>query len=350
MIKLRYIVFIMALSALVSCKKEMEREVEPEAVTPVPVTVIKAEISDYYEYGEYYGRTSGVHRASIINILGGTVESVGVVEGVVVKDGDSLASISRKSAEIALESATLNEKISSDNYQTLKDFLKSGNSTPKNVDQARLTWLSSQSTLIDARKAYNAALAISPIDGVVVERNINVGDEINPGTTTFLIEDLSHIEIQIGIPEADMNGIKEGSPADITFDLYPGRIWHGKLTRFSRRSSDQNLTFTATIQMENSDGTILSGITAKVDLLRNSYEDSVILPSSVIVNENGSNYVMALVDNRAEKRDVILGVSSVERCLILSGVEPGDILIDEGVQLVVDSQPVSVMNKEQVND
>lgn len=240
----------------------------------------------------------------------------------------------------------MNEKLSAENYTTLKKFLKSGNSTPNSVDQAQLSWLSSQAQLINAQKAYDASFCISPIDGVVVTRNINIEDEVMQGQNTFLIEDLSKIEINIGIPEGDMQGIKEGSRAIVTLDLYPGRSWEGVLTRFSRRSSDQNLTFTATIILDNEDGNILSGTTAKVQLLRNSYTENVVLPTDVISNENGNNFVMIYNDGIVNKRDVELGVSDVDNCVIISGVEPGEVLVQEGLHLLVDTQEVLVMNGE----
>ncbi len=346
--KNKYIIWVLLLITLffVSCKKEEKKEEVVEINTAVPVTVLKAELSNYYEYGEYYGRTQGVNRASIINILGGTVESVDVTEGAIVTKGSSLAKISHRSAEITLESAILNEKLSADNYITLKKFLKSGNTTPNNVDQAMLGWLSSQSQLINAQKAYDAAFCIAPIDGVVVSRNIHKDDEVRQGQNTFLIEDLSQIEIQIGIPEGDMDGVKEGNKALVTLDLYPGREWEGVLTRYSRRSSDMNLTFSATILLDNSDGTILSGTTAKVDLLRNSYEDYVVLPTDTVINENGINYVMIYDGGKVTKRDVELGVSSVDKCVILAGVKPGDKLVQEGLHLLIDSQIVTVMNED----
>jgi len=329
----------------ISCKKEVVEDTKKQVLSSVPVTVITASKTNYYEYGYYYGRTKGVNRASIINILGGTVESVDVLEGASVKKGDSLGRISHKSAEISLESAILNEKISGDNFRTLSEFLKSGNSTPKSVDQAKLAWLSSQSQLINAQKAYDSSFCISPIDGVVVNRYINIDDEVFQGQTTFLIENLNEIEIEIGIPEADMKGVKEGSKALVSMDLFPDRVWEGVLTRYSRRSSDNNLTFTATILLENKDLTILSGITAKVKLLRNSYENYIVLPTDVVINENGKNYVMLLNDNRVSKKEIVLGVSNVERCVVLSGVTDGDVLIEEGLQLLVDNQEVTVIEE-----
>lgn len=340
------IVLFAIILLVVSCKKEdtnISENIEVDNSTPV--TVIEVNNSDFYEYGEYYGRVQGVNRSSIINILGGTVESVDVVEGAVVSKGDSLALISSDKARIAYESAKLSEKISRDDYYTKKKFLENGNSSQINVDRAHLQWLTSKTQLIDAKKAYEAAYCIAQIDGTVVSRNINVDDEVQQGHNTFLIENLSQIEINIGIPEGDMEGVKVGSEAEVYVDLYPNRKWDGVLTRHSMRSSDRNLTFTATILVDNKDGEILSGTTAKVKLLRNSYEDSVIIPNNSIIKELDGNFVMVLNEDRVNKRKVNIKTSSIEKSVIESGLEVGDIIVQEGLHLLSDSQQVKVIDQ-----
>lgn len=331
----------------VSCKgKNNETEIEKEKAEVItPVTVVEVKKSDFHEYGEYYGRVQGVNRSSIVNLTSGTVESVDVVEGSKVMKGDSLAKISSEKATLALNSAKLNEKISRDNYQTLKRFLSNGNSSQIDVDKAHLNWLNSKTQLIDSEKAYEAAYCIAQIDGTVVSRNIDVEDKVQQGQETFLIEDLSEIEITIGIPEADMEGVQEGSLADVYLDLYPDRVWKGELTRLSRRSSDMNLTFTASIIVDNSDRKILSGTTAKVRLLRNSYENYIIIPSSTVLKEDGKNYVMVLVGDRVEKKMVGVATSSVDNFVITSGLNTGDLIVEEGLHILVDSQVVNVVDQ-----
>lgn len=328
----------------ISCQKEVET-VKEEVVSDdnlIPVTIVNTSLGNFNEYGEYYGRVQGINRASIINILGGTVDSVLAKEGEEVAEGDSLGEISSDEAKLLLDTAKLNEKISLDNYNTQKRFLKNGNTTPLNVDQAHLQYLNSKKQRLEAERAYDGAFCIAPITGLVVSRNIDINDTIHQGQETFLIEDLSQIEITVGIPEGDMNGVEEGSKAEVTIDLYPGKSWEGTLTRLSRRSSDMNLTFTATIVVDNSDGEILSGTTAKVKLLRNSFKDKVIIPSTTILTEKGSNYVMVVNNDQVEKREVIIEASSVSESVILTGIKPGEVIVEEGLHLLVDSQKVTV--------
>jgi membrane fusion protein, multidrug efflux system len=331
----------------ISCGKNADISTSSQKeIALTPVSTLEVKRSDYYEYGEYYGRVQGVKRASIISMTGGTVEAVNVVEGSFVSEGESLALISSEKARITLESAILNEKISQDNFKALSRFLQSGTSSQLNVDQANLQWLNSKSQLLDEEKAYNGAFCIAPISGVVVSRNIDIDDEVYPGFESFLIEDLSQIEIKIGIPEADMQGVHEGSLAQISLDLFPGQMWEGELIRFSRKSSDLNLTFSATIIVDNNDRKILSGTTANVKLLRNSYKNHIVLPTDSIIREKSGDYVMVLEGETVRKRFVELGPSNVAECVVLSGLETGETIIQEGLHLIIDSQQVAVINKE----
>lgn len=342
----RDLLIVLILVSIFSCSKndvkksDVTSSVEKEEL--IPVTVIQAEQSTFNEYGEYYGKVKGVNRASIINVVPGTVESVFVKEGAIVQKGDSLGEISPEKAKITLETAILNEEISRDNYNTLKDFLSSGNSSQVSVDSAHLQWLNSKSQLIDAQKAYDASFCISPINGVLVSRNINIDDEVYQGFETFLVEDLSRLVIEIGIPEAEMVGVKEGNSAEVSFDLYPDRVWKGELKRYSRKSSDNSLTFKAVIEINNSDGTLLSGTTAKVKLLRNSFENMVVLPTDVIISDNYESYVMVVEESRVQKRLVTLGPSTVSDVVILSGLESGEEVVQEGKHLLVDTQLVEI--------
>lgn len=341
----RSLLVILIVLSMFSCSKndaknDVVKNVEKEEL--IPVTVIQAEQSIFNEYGEYYGKVKGVNRASIINVVPGTVESIFVKEGTVVKKGDSLGEISPEKARITLETAILNEEISRDNYNTLKDFLNSGNSSQVSVDSAHLQWLNSKSQLIDAQKAYDASFCISPIDGVLVSRNIDIDDEVYQGFESFLVEDLNRMVIEIGIPEAEMVGVKEGNRAEVSFDLYPNRVWKGELKRYARKSSDNNLTFKAVIEINNSDGTLLSGTTAKVKLLRNSFSNMVVLPTDVIISDNYESYVMVVNERKVQKRLVTLGPSTVSEVVILSGLEVGERVVQEGKHLLVDNQLVEI--------
>ncbi len=329
---------------LVCCKKteEVKEIVSDNKSDYIPVTIVKAVKAEFNEYFDYYGRTQGINRASIKSVTGGNVESIAVKEGAIVKVGDSLGSVSLERAKLVYETAVLNERISKENYLNQKRFLESGSSTPLDVDRSNLAWLNSKGQLLDAKKAYDSAMCLSPIDGVVVLRNINLEDDISPGEDMFLIEDLSVIEMHIGIPEEEIKGIHEGSIALVTTDIYPERVWNGKITRLSRRSSERNLTYDAIVTVKNTDGTLMSGSTAKVRILGNSYKN-IVVPSEVVLRDGEESYVMVAKGDKAERRVVQIAANNSEEIVISSGLQEGDTLIREGLHLLKDSQDIKIL-------
>ncbi|RDG29203.1 efflux RND transporter periplasmic adaptor subunit [Oceanispirochaeta sp. M1] len=212
------------------------------------------------------------------------------------------------------------------------------------ADQAHLDWLNSKGALLDAEEIMEEAFCISPFDGTVLAINIREFEKLIPGDETFVIEDQSRMRITIGIPEGEMSGISEGNPADVTFSSCPGRSWEGTLLSYSRESSDQNLTYKAEIEVDNPDGAIMSGTTARVKLLRNIYEEKLVIPVETIRILGNKSYAMAVEDNTIVSREITAGPSDSRNVIILSGLKEGDRIVKEGIHLVNNGSSVKVMD------
>ncbi len=315
-----------------------------ETVDRIPVKVIKLLPMDFIEYGNYYGKVSGIKRVILISKTGGTVESISANEGDLIKKGQSLAAIDTAKAENIYNIAVLNEKISRENYNTFKSFLKSGSTSSLKVDESHLNWLESEGKLIDAEKMRDSAFCISPINGTVVSKGIKQFQEIGPGSQTFVIEDLTKMRITVGIPESEITGVKENNTAEVTFGTFPGRIWKGTLVSFSRRSSEQNLNFEAEIEIDNMDGTVLSGSTAKVKLLRNIHKDQLVIPVETLKTLGNKSFAMVLDKDQIVRREVTTGSSNSTDIIALSGLNNGDVIVKEGIHLVNNGSLVKVID------
>ncbi len=321
---------------------ETVKTIEP--VDRIPVKVIKLLPMDFIEYGNYYGKVSGIKKVILISKTGGTIESISANEGDLVKKGQSLAAIDTAKAENMYNIAVLNEKISRENYNTFKSFLKSGSTSSLKVDESHLKWLESKDRLFDAEKMKDSAFCISPIDGTVVSKGIKQFQEISPGSQTFVIEDLTKMRITVGIPESEITGVKEKNTAEVTFGTFPGRIWKGTLVSFSRRSSEQNLSYEAEIEIDNMDGTILSGSTAKVKLLRNIHKNQLVIPVETLKTMGNKSYAMVLDKDKIVRREVVTGSSNSTDIIALSGLNDGDVIVKEGIHLVNNGSLVKVID------
>lgn len=342
--KIIYMMLLFSVLFVAGCgkKKKSDKEIQT-TVDTVAVEVIEVQPQVFSEYGEYFGEISAIEEASLVCLAGGKVESVSAREGAYVKAGQSLAKINAQKAINAFETAKLNEKIASDNYERMKKHLEEGNASQLAVDQAHLGWLNSKSALLDANRIRKSALCITPISGTVVSRYIEPHQETGPGTPTFTVSKLHRLKINFGIPEGEMMGVKEGNTAEITVSVYPEKTWEGKIKRLSRQANKRMRTFAAEIHLRNPDRLLKPGLTAHIRLLRQTLKDQIVLPTGSIQTRGDEHYVMLEMKNHAVKRQVELGTSNETHTQIVSGLKPGDRLILKGGSQVAEGTPVKIL-------
>ena len=347
-LKFVYVVVGVCLTFLVlsGCsKKENSDGSDSETVQDtIPVSVLTLEEQDFLEYGEYYGNVQGINEAKIICYAGGSVEKIFVKEGAYVKKGSSLARVDADRIAAGYETATLNEKIALDNHERLKRHLETGNASQVAVDQAHLGWLNSKTKRIEAEKARKGASCTTPIGGIVTSRFIDLHQELPPGTPAFTITQLHKVKVTFGIPESEIDGVKEGNEAEVTFSIFPGRTWKGKVYRLTREASRMSKTFQAILHIENSDRKIKPGLTAYVKLLLKKMESRIVVPTGAILLEGENNYVMVMEKNRAVRYDVETGETNNNQTVISKGLPSGSALIVKGHHIVSGGTSVKVID------
>ena len=153
------------------------------------------------------------------------------------------------------------------------------------VAQADLTVATAQLTANQAQvKQFEAALRSAqidlsytdikaPVDGVVVSRNVDVGQTVAASLaapTLFLIaQDLTKMQVDTNVSEADVGRVQVGQPATFTVDAYPGRIFKGAVTSIRKAPINvQNvITYDAVVGVSNADLKLFPGMTANVKIL-----------------------------------------------------------------------------------
>lgn len=310
----------------------------------ISVLVLTLEEQDFLEYGEYYGNVQGINEATIICYAGGSVEKIFVKEGAYVKKGSSLARIDADRITAGYETAKLNEKIAKDNHERLKRHLEAGNASQVAVDQAHLGWLNSKTKRIEAEKALKGALCTAPIGGIVTSRFIDLHQELAPGTPAFTVTQLHKVKVTIGIPESEIEGVKEGNEAEVSFSIHPGRTWRGKVNRITREASKVSKKFKAVLHIDNKDRTIKPGLTAYVKLSLLESRNQIVVPTSAILTEGKENYVMVMENNKAVKKNIALGASNKNQTVVRSGLDKGSHLIIKGHHILSDGSLVKIVN------
>jgi len=188
-------------------------------------------------------------------------------------------------AKAALELAQIQLKRTQD--------LRAKDSTPQanldqavaTVDQAAAQVKSSQGALELAQANLDHCSITSPVDGIVITRNVDVGQTVAAGLNApvvFVIaNDLSKMQIDTNVSEADVGNIQEGQNVDFLVDAFPYTTFHGKVTqvRNSPTTVQNVVTYDAVVSVSNPEFKLKPGMTANLSIITAHKDDAIQVPN-----------------------------------------------------------------------
>ena len=157
-----------------------------------------------------------------------------------------------------------------------------------NFSVQKATVKSAQIALERARQNLAYTKIYAPIDGVIVERNVDVGQTVAANFSTpqlFLIaNDLSAMQILALVDESDIGAIKPGQPVDFTVQAYPSQTFAGTVqqVRLQSKTQDNVVNYTVVVGVRNATGKLLPGMTATTQFLTGSAENVLIVPNAAL--------------------------------------------------------------------
>ena len=162
------------------------------------------------------------------------------------------------------------------------------NTAQYNYTVAQASVKSAQVALDRARKNLSYTEIYAPIDGVVVERNVDVGQTVAASLSApqlFLIaNDLSQMQILASVDESDIGQIHDGQEVRFTVQAYPNQNFTGTVrqVRLQSATTENVVNYTVVVSVANPKGTLLPGMTATVEFLTGSAKDALIVPNAAL--------------------------------------------------------------------
>ena len=199
----------------------------------------------------------------------------------------------------------------------------------------------------------------SPVDGVVVAKNVEKGQTVAASYQTPSIaeiaRDLKQMQVEVNVDEADIGSVKVGQRAEFTVDAYTDATFTGSVTqvRISPKSSNSVVSYTVIVKVNNDEEKLMPGMTANVSLIVTEKNDILLVPNAALrfnpnVNTSlqpaprrrGGNVaavetpgVYVLMNKKPVKIEVEKGITDGTRTEILSGVEEGtEVLVGFNLQ------------------
>jgi membrane fusion protein, heavy metal efflux system len=295
-------------------------------------------------------------RVAVTTLAGGRVARVLVDLGTEVRQGQTLAQVF--SAELAeaqaryvsaradldahereLDRTGKLVEIGAASRQELERVHAEHASRRAGVESARsqLVLLGLPGSAIESLGAAGAVAATidvaAPIDGVVTERQANVGSNVEPGAMLFTVVDRSTVWIVADLYEKDFASVRVGSVASITTAAYPALLLKGRVSYIDLQVSPETRTAKVRVEAPNARGELRFGMYAEMQVETAGQSAATLIPRSAL-QAAGGRQVVYLADakepGRFTERDVRLGQIVGDSVEALSGVSPGDLVVTAG--------------------
>lgn len=170
----------------------------------------------------------------------------------------------------------------------------------------------------------------APFAGTITDIQPAPGDLVTAGTMAFRVDDLSQMLVDVEVPEIDINRIKVGQPASITFDAIQSKQYQGEVISVARVGSTGQgvVNFKVTVALINPDELVYPGMTAALSIIINQLDDVLLVPNRAVRTVDNQRVVYILQNNLPVAVPIEIGVSSDTFSELIGGdIKEGDLIV-----------------------
>lgn len=306
-----------------------------EDAAPVRVETIAVEARTDIDAGIYVGVIEEENAAALSFPVAGTIIRLPFEEGSRIRKGELIAELDPTSARNACEAARATLEQARDACERLQQ-LHDAKSLPE------IQWIEAQTKLRQAESAFGVAeknlndcRLYAPFDGVVGQKRASVGETVLPAVPVMTLLEIGNVKVRFSVPEQEIAAITPDSRISIRVaalkdSLFKaGRIEKGAVANPAAHTYDVRAT------LVNRSGALLPGMVCRVTVVPSSALQEIAVPVRAVQQAgDGSRFVWRVAGDSVVRTTVEIGRFVENGIILTSGVEPGDLIVTDGMQKI----------------
>ncbi|MDR1955470.1 MAG: efflux RND transporter periplasmic adaptor subunit [Treponema sp.] len=193
-------------------------------------------------------------------------------------------------------------------------------------------------------EVYAQSPVVSPLSGTILQAPVSPGDTLTSQTAVYLVGDLSRLLVETFVPERFSTAVRKGLTAQVSLEALPGETFDTVVDEVSPALDPASRTLKIRLQFTRQDPRIRAGMFARVNLVTQTRRDVPVVPREAVINTYGSWIVFVVTEQQqAQRRELRLGLESEDTLEVLSGLEPGELVVIAGQNFLSDKDPIRVV-------
>ena len=272
--------------------------------------------------------------------LDGRITRIYVREGAMVREGAPLFQIDPSELSAQVARAEAERDLARQNLTRTRELLEQRASSQAELERAEATSRSAEATLQLLQVQLRRSTVRAPFAGVAGERTVSLGDYVTTQSRLISLQTVNPQRATFTVPERYAASLQVGQQVTFRVAALPGREFTGTVDFVDPVVRMPGRTITIKAVVPNATRELQSGMFIEARLATEIRPDAVIIPEDAILPLQGANYVWAVVDGKATRRQVDLGVRTPGFVEARTGVAAGEQVVVGGLERLQEGAPV----------
>jgi len=294
---------------------------------------------------------STLETESVVDIfprITGQVDQLLVEEGDFVTAGTPLLIIDDRELRVDADEAQVNLARETADYVRSEELFERGLVNQQDFENARYSREQMQLRAERARIRLDYATVRAPFNGVISERDVQVGARVATGTRLFSFVSLQDMVAKVFVPGRYLTSVKADQSASITSEFLPGKSYEAWVKRISPIIDPASGTFKVTVGVRAPDAAIVPGLFVRASIVTEERPTALLIPKTAVVYEGGSQYIFAVRQERAKRIRLDAGFETSTTIEVKSGLQEGDFVVVLGQSGLKDNESVKIVEPDAV--
>ncbi len=324
----------------VGCRQQPQTSTT-QSLPPAQVRVFAVAKEPARLQEEVTGTVEAVQQATIAAKVTGVIEELPVTLGAAVPKGALLVRIAAGETNARMSQAEAQLGQAKRNWEREKRLLAKDASTPETVRSLEDALRVAEAGYREARTMYGYTVLTAPFAGKIAQKMVNAGDLATPGQPLLVLENNSRLQVVAAVPETLVPQLKIGDSVPVSV---PAVGYEGKGTVAEIASASDAASRSALVKLAITDAANLrSGQYARVILPGTVAAETLLVPATAVMRLGQMERLFVVQEAKARLRLVRTGDRHGDQVEILAGLNPGEQVVVQGNEHLVDGQPLQIV-------
>jgi membrane fusion protein (multidrug efflux system) len=275
--------------------------------------------------------------------ISGRIARIGFREGEAVKAGDILIELDATMLQAELDKVRSDLSLARANLERVLTLAKQGIATQRARDETEAAFQAAQANLALAEARLQKSTLTAPLSGTVGLRTVSSGAYVVPGQRIVELAEVDRLKVDFRVPELNVAQLRVGQTILVSADAVPGAAFEGQIYAIDPIVDVNGRAIRLRAQVPNPDRRLSPGFFARIRIVVDRRENSMLVPESAIFPLNGKTLVYRIVDGRAVQTEVVLGQRLPGQVEVRSGLSAGDTVVKAGQQRLREGAAVRIV-------